>query len=1278
MSGIGTVLDDAAKDMAKAGEKAGASIAEHFEGIGKTLEDSGKRYKGAESDIEKSFTGITKDGGQEAEKAAGEIGKNSAKTVASDGKQVADGAEETAAKSVGSEAAEGEKLAAGAGKDAEDAHVPGSQGASKDPVDLVSGEMFLDQRDVVLDGVLVLLLERMHRSGYPHGRLFGRTWASTLDQRIEIDDDGVHYAAPDGTVLHYQVPAQPGQKVLPSAGARWSLCYDQHADVYLLEKPESGQTLHFGGARVPQGGGADGAPVPERRLGAVTDRNGNRITIVHDAQGVPTDVYHSGGYHIEVRTALTREGVRIGEYVLVDPHDRSSTSLARFGYDMAGRLTQAFNSSGLPMCFEYDDADRITAWIDRNGYRYDYRYDPDTGRVVRAVGADGLLSASFVYDSAARETVMTDSTGELSTYRYNARGQVVEAVDALGGVVRTEHDAYDRLLSRTDQLGRTTRIRWSEDGDPIEVTHPDGTTTRAEYSAPRRARRVTAADGGVWQYAYDERGNLTAATDPSGAVSRLEYDEHGGLASVTGRAGEVRRFANDARGLPVASSDALGATTRITRDAFGRPVAVTDPSGCTVTRAWTVEGYPARRELPDGSYEAYAYDAENNLLEFRDLAGFVTRFEYGGFDRVSARTDPGGSRYGFEYDTELRLARVVGPNGLDWRYSYDACGRVVGERDFNGREIGYRLDAAGQMVERSCPGGESVVFRHDASGRVTGRTVGTAEYAYAFDALGSLLRAEGPDGVLEYVRDPLGRVLTETFNGHTSHRAYDATGRQVGRTTSTGAESGWDFDAAGRAVRLAAGVGGLELQRDMAGRETGRILGPDAALSQSFDTLGRLDAQAIWVRDGQSEDGSGYRSVQGRTYVYRADGFPLEVADRLGGDARYELDQLGRVTSVQAATWRESYAYDALGNLAGATVPEPAEPGASPAPADAPVAPEAFELHGTLVRTAGRSHYKHDARGRVVRRTRRTLSGQRREWTYVWDDEDLLREVHTADGATWHYSYDPLGRRVGKQQTGPDGSVATQVAYSWDGPRLAEEATRRPDGSVTVLTWDYEPGSFAPAAQRRRTWVDGASAAQIDEEFFAIVADRAGTARELVTPDGRVVWRQAEGLWGGRIGAAAAEADCPLRFPGQYHDEETGWHYNLHRYYIPETASDASPDPLGLDAASNHHAYIDNPLIQSDPLGLAPADCPSWGDQDPASLAARQQADSLSSLSNKKRPAVSESVEIAPGMSAPGTSTPGRAAATPRPCTPRCSRCSTAFRRPNAVSTTADAGCPGP
>uniref|UniRef100_UPI00272E65DB RHS repeat-associated core domain-containing protein n=1 Tax=Frankia sp. Cj5 TaxID=2880978 RepID=UPI00272E65DB len=87
---------------------------------------------------------------------------------------------------------------------------------------------------------------------------------------------------------------------------------------------------------------------------------------------------------------------------------------------------------------------------------------------------------------------------------------------------------------------------------------------------------------------------------------------------------------------------------------------------------------------------------------------------------------------------------------------------------------------------------------------------------------------------------------------------------------------------------------------------------------------------------------------------------------------------------------------------------------------------------------------------------------------------------------------------------------------------------------------------------------------------------------------GDLAWQARTTLWGASPPPAAGDLDCPLRFPGQYHDPETGLNYNYHRYYDPETARYDSTDPLGLAPAPNPHTYVHNPLGWLDPLGLAP------------------------------------------------------------------------------------------
>ncbi|WP_409281003.1 RHS repeat-associated core domain-containing protein, partial [Pseudomonas defluvii] len=61
----------------------------------------------------------------------------------------------------------------------------------------------------------------------------------------------------------------------------------------------------------------------------------------------------------------------------------------------------------------------------------------------------------------------------------------------------------------------------------------------------------------------------------------------------------------------------------------------------------------------------------------------------------------------------------------------------------------------------------------------------------------------------------------------------------------------------------------------------------------------------------------------------------------------------------------------------------------------------------------------------------------------------------------------------------------------------------------------------------------------------------------------------------------------PLRFQGQYHDHETGLHYNRYRYYDPLVGRFISKDPIGYAGGLNLYVYAPNPIFWIDPLGLA-------------------------------------------------------------------------------------------
>jgi RHS repeat-associated protein len=269
---------------------------------------------------------------------------------------------------------------------------------------------------------------------------------------------------------------------------------------------------------------------------------------------------------------------------------------------------------------------------------------------------------------------------------------------------------------------------------------------------------------------------------------------------------------------------------------------------------------------------------------------------------------------------------------------------------------------------------------------------------------------------------------------------------------------------------------------------------------------------------------------------------------------------------------------------------------------------------------------EYDARGRLA--SKREPGGV--VWRYHWNDADQLVQVDRPDGTAVAMSYDALGRRLSKNHLGKrtcfvwdadvplhEWSEAAELVHRRRTKREEARAaallttrdrllTRHPsdcesrwqaelanaegfeqlhaelrappqacDGADgPLLTWLFEPGSFAPLA---RLSADAA---------HAIVADHVGTPLVVLDDRGTTRAQYIVDTYGRATTAGAAEL-CPFRFAGQYLDAETGLHYNRFRHYDPSTGEYTSRDPLGLRGGLHAYAYVDDPTTWTDPLGLS-------------------------------------------------------------------------------------------
>src|SRR5262249_11351353 len=148
--------------------------------------------------------------------------------------------------------------------------------------------------------------------------------------------------------------------------------------------------------------------------------------------------------------------------------------------------------------------------------------------------------------------------------------------------------------------------------------------------------------------------------------------------------------------------------------------------------------------------------------------------------------------------------------------------------------------------------------------------------------------------------------------------------------------------------------------------------------------------------------------------------------------------------------------------------------------------------------------------------------------------------------------------------------------YYWDDFRLAAEVQHNGSLRVYIFADDYALVPFL--------FVEYASleAAPESGRRYYIHTNQIGVPIRVEDPEGKPCWRARIDPYGLAHVSLDSIIEMPLRFPGHYHDPETGLHYNRFRYYSPELGRYLQSDPLGLAGGLNLYAYPVNPLTAAD------------------------------------------------------------------------------------------------
>jgi len=1032
------------------------------------------------------------------------------------------------------------------------------------PVDVASGVLFNTWEDVQIPGRMDLVWERRYSTGLldQPPTVLGPGWRVNYLSTLQEEHDGYRFISPEGDEILFQ--AQPhtleSGVVVRDLGTFTELSWDagrflvtrwdpewHDAERFAFHRRSNGQIWPLSSREDVTGQGLDIEYDQYGRLALIRQRReGRSLTLGYDPNGLVSTV----------------DFVSSNERV---------TPLIRYEYDHRGRLVAAYDPLGYAQRYEYDEQNRLARETTRLGGVFQFAYDGQ-GRCIRASGLDDYNLRTFRYLDRVQWTEVTDSLGEKWLYQWRTSGQVETAMTPLGLKTLTKYDEHDRIVEKIGPKGDSTKFGYDEEGNRNQITDPLGQTVRFEYNSKHQLTSFVDASGGVWKLEYDARGNLVATQDAAGARWQARLNEYGEVIEAEDAIGGRMRLGYSSPGDLIEHSDWEGNLTRYTYDDFGRIVRKSDPLGHEWTFTYDGAGQLTAYTAPGGSRVRYAYDSDGNITSIIDANGSVMRYRYGSCGRLTEAVDGLGNTTRYRWSTEPnRLLEIVDSQSRSFHFEYDVQGRPISETDFEGVRRNRVYDEAGNCVRMSTAPDQEIVLEYDALHRLLRKRLPDGEeVSFDYDALGNVIAGKNSccDVVLE--RDATGRVVKEKQGDFEVESHYDRVGNRVTRRTSLGHHVEFTYDHNCRLTGLQMNRRViLRIERDPLGREVLRRTSGGIEVRREYDWFGRLLGQSVQRSQqgrqyGRQQLSSTQETICQRSYSYDLAGNLLTMEDRRWGRSDYAYDAGGRlVRALRHGGASEIFQYDQAGNITRSARSNTRFDQARAGP-PLELAGERWDYGpGNRLITKGNARFEYDEQGRLVRRIESNSQGSR-VWEYAWNSEGWLAAVKCPDGPLWEYTYDAFGRRVCKK--GPEGSLT----FVWDGNDVAHEI---PLGQLGT-TWLFEPNGAEPVLKETG-----------GRTYFSI-NDHLGMPRELIASDGTLAWAASFTSWGEVNALAVESTECPVRFPGQWWDEESGLSYNRFRHYDPAIARFTSPDPLGISGGDNFYQYVPNPTAWLDPFGL--------------------------------------------------------------------------------------------
>jgi len=970
----------------------------------------------------------------------------------------------------------------------------------------------------------------------------------------------------------------------------------------ILFKQDDQQLAHLALQLTPQGFVSDIWLVKKGRLERVLasydyDEQGDLIKATNE---FAASYYYQYDHHLITRyTDLTNRGMNL-KWDGILPTSKAIEEWA----DNASRAAK----------LSWDQNIRKTDATDVDGNTTEYYYDIE-GYIYRVVYPDNLQEW-FFRDHAKNITLHIAKDGSKISYTYDERGNVLTTTQADGASSYFEYDNKDQLIGIVDfEQGRWFK-KYDASGNLIKEIDPLKHETSYTYNSMGLVTAIVDAKGGRKVLKYDEQGNLISYTDCSGKETQWQYDERGRV--------------------------------KIIENALKQKVEYFYTELNTEKREPIIKGLPLNAfgqlekiKHADGREEYFIHDAEGRLLAHIDPKQQITRYEYDAAGLILSRTDALNHTLKYTWDRLGRLTRLTNENGASYQFFYDLGGRLIKEIDFDAKETIYHYDentghlatsievasAHGQnLKDRAAPKDRIQQFIFDSMGRLEQRTAGYGHYGleleekqaeeFTHDSMSRIIQAKNSESNLQWFYDAAGNLIREHQQDYKRNttavwkHSYDEINERIKTIRPDGQKIDWLTYGSGHVHGLT--VNGQDLvsfERDDLHREMVRHYANGISQQQQFDHVGRLSSQIILNKHEngyQNEYKAKNNALQQtsqliqRLYRYDKTGELTVIKDTRRGNIAYKYDPLGRLLEASSRLGKEIFNFDPASNIIDRYHDEQS--------GTQKVEGKGYgynRLVNNVVKEYFDQQYQYDAYGQLIQQ-KSSQGDLNLEWDVFGRMIKSQNQVYTAE-----YRYDALGRRIQKHSKHIHTGDEKNIIYGWDGDTLAYESTEQ-----ATKHYIYEKDSFVPLLQtvysnkielhttpdwtdkpysihRDPLWKTVEKAKTLDDVWF-YHCDHLGTPQEMTDQTGAIIWKAEYKAWG-ECKAEKAKSNFfenseiitnNIRFQGQYFDEETGLHYNRHRYYSPYVGRFISKDPIGLLGGFNTYVYAKNPITWTDSHGL--------------------------------------------------------------------------------------------